>query len=265
VIRVPRVPRPRRPILFSIVLTALLAFPLGVVLANHQFTDVPTTSPFHADIDALVNSGVTAGCGGGKYCPGKTVTREQMAAFLNRLGALGPGKAPVVNANKLDGIDSTGFLKAGNTTTLLGGSAWDPHGTLTPTTFQRFISGVNVSGDGQVVLALITPQSLGGATYGLAAVQVCYSAGGGATITDMNIFRSDTTGTPGGLAYNDPTNRTTSGCYSVAPNIAAGNGLGLTLVLTGGGTVRLEGLRATWSTAAAFSEPVQGDASQNGN
>ena len=95
----PRLPRPRRPILLAILVTAVLAFPMGIVLASHQFSDVPNTNPFHNDIDALVDSGVTAGCGGGKYCPKSAVTREQMAAFLNRLGALAPGKTPVVNAD----------------------------------------------------------------------------------------------------------------------------------------------------------------------
>ena len=50
------------------------------------------------------------GCGGGNFCPDAFVTRGQMAAFLNRLGALGPGKVPVANATKLDGLDSTQFI-----------------------------------------------------------------------------------------------------------------------------------------------------------
>ena len=112
-IRAPRVPRPSRPVLLTILVTALLAFPMGIVLASHQFTDVPNSNPFHADIDALVDSGVTAGCGGGKYCPKANVTREQMAAFLNRLGALAPGKTPVVNADRVDGIDSANLLPSG--------------------------------------------------------------------------------------------------------------------------------------------------------
>jgi hypothetical protein len=113
VIRATRVPRPSRPVLLTILVTALLAFPMGIVLASHQFSDVPNSNPFHADIDALVDSGVTAGCGGGKYCPKAAVTREQMAAFLNRLGALAPGKTPVVNATKVDGIDSANLLPSG--------------------------------------------------------------------------------------------------------------------------------------------------------
>jgi hypothetical protein len=32
-----------------------------------------------------------------------------MAAFMNRLGALGAGKTPVVNADKIDGLNSTAF------------------------------------------------------------------------------------------------------------------------------------------------------------
>lgn len=111
-IRAPRVPRPSRPVLLTILVTALLAFPMGIALASHQFSDVPNSNAFHADIDALVDAGVTAGCGSGKYCPKANVTREQMAAFMNRLGALAPGRIPVVNADKLDGLDASAFASS---------------------------------------------------------------------------------------------------------------------------------------------------------
>ena len=45
--------------------------------------------------------------GGGNYCPKDYVTREQMAAFMNRLGALQAGKTPVVNADKVDGFQGS--------------------------------------------------------------------------------------------------------------------------------------------------------------
>ena len=89
-----------------IVTLAVLAFPLWT-LASHQFSDVPDSNPFHADVSAIADAGVTTGCGGGNYCPTDYVTREQMAAFMNRLGALGPGKTPVVNADKVDGFQGT--------------------------------------------------------------------------------------------------------------------------------------------------------------
>lgn len=87
-----------------------IAFPLGAI-ASHQFGDVPTSNSFHNDIDAIADAGVTLGCGGGNYCPDAFVTREQMAAFMNRLGALGPGKTPVVNADRVDGVDAQGLTR----------------------------------------------------------------------------------------------------------------------------------------------------------
>ena len=103
--------RNRRLLAVAALAIALAAFPLGV-LASHQFADVPNSNPFHADIDALADSGVTSGCGGGNFCPSAFVTREQMAAFMNRLGALAAGKVPVVNADKVDGLTSDQFLRS---------------------------------------------------------------------------------------------------------------------------------------------------------
>jgi len=47
-----------------------------------DFNDVPTTHPFFQFIEALYASGITAGCGGGNYCPDSPLTRGQMAVFL---------------------------------------------------------------------------------------------------------------------------------------------------------------------------------------
>jgi hypothetical protein len=46
------------------------------------FTDVPTSHPQFQFIEALVAAGITAGCGGGNYCPTNPLTRGQMAVFL---------------------------------------------------------------------------------------------------------------------------------------------------------------------------------------
>jgi hypothetical protein len=48
------------------------------------FGDVPETSSFCSFIEELSNRGVVSGCGGGNYCPGDAVTREQMAVFVLR-------------------------------------------------------------------------------------------------------------------------------------------------------------------------------------
>ncbi len=46
------------------------------------FGDVPCSSGFARWVDELAARGVTAGCGGGNYCPATAVTRAQMAVFL---------------------------------------------------------------------------------------------------------------------------------------------------------------------------------------
>ena len=56
------------------------------------FGDVPTTHLFYQYIEALAAAGITAGCGGGNYCPDAPVTRGQIAVFLAK--ALGLHWAP---------------------------------------------------------------------------------------------------------------------------------------------------------------------------
>jgi hypothetical protein len=46
------------------------------------YADVPASSPFCPWIEELTRRGVVSGCGGGNYCPGASVTREQMGVFL---------------------------------------------------------------------------------------------------------------------------------------------------------------------------------------
>ncbi len=49
-----------------------------------DFLDVPGSHPFHAFVEKLIRNAVTAGCSGGDFCPGNSVTRAQMAVFLLR-------------------------------------------------------------------------------------------------------------------------------------------------------------------------------------
>lgn len=46
------------------------------------FVDVPTPHFYFRWIEAIAAAGITAGCGGGMYCPDQPVTRAQMAVFL---------------------------------------------------------------------------------------------------------------------------------------------------------------------------------------
>lgn len=48
------------------------------------FNDVDPDHPFFQYVEALAGSGITAGCGGGDFCPDAPLTRGQMAVFLSK-------------------------------------------------------------------------------------------------------------------------------------------------------------------------------------
>jgi glucose/arabinose dehydrogenase len=47
-----------------------------------DFSDVPGSNPYHADIEKVFRAGVTVGCNPGNYCPQQGVLRSEMAVFL---------------------------------------------------------------------------------------------------------------------------------------------------------------------------------------
>lgn len=51
--------------------------------ASATFLDVPTGHPYFRFVEALVDAGITAGCGGGNYCVNAPITRGEMAVFLS--------------------------------------------------------------------------------------------------------------------------------------------------------------------------------------
>jgi hypothetical protein len=112
--------RRARGLILSVLAVGLLV--PTAALAAHRFTDVTDDNVFHADINAIAEAGVTIGCNppdNDLYCPDDDVTRGQMAAFMNRLGALGDDKTPVVNAAELDGLTAEQFVRATEPVTLV--------------------------------------------------------------------------------------------------------------------------------------------------
>ena len=57
---------------------------LDLPATTRNFFSDDTGRTGEAAINRLAAAGLTGGCGGGKYCPTASVTREQMAAFLRR-------------------------------------------------------------------------------------------------------------------------------------------------------------------------------------
>lgn len=79
------------------------------------FIDVSAGNAFCPWIQELAARGITQGCGGGRYCPGNPVSREQMAIFLMRaLEGSGYTPAPCLESPFIDvapGSLSCGFIR----------------------------------------------------------------------------------------------------------------------------------------------------------
>ncbi len=73
---------------FRAIITIALIVCLGIVMPSRllarTFVDVPTDYWAFSFIETFAANGITAGCGGGNYCPEDLVTRAQMAVFLER-------------------------------------------------------------------------------------------------------------------------------------------------------------------------------------
>lgn len=79
-------------------------FNLGSAVRDYFSDD--SDSKHEARINALAQAGVTRGCSTTTYCPAGAVNREQMAAFLHR--AVAPGPGVLVGAGDIAWCSSTG-------------------------------------------------------------------------------------------------------------------------------------------------------------
>lgn len=99
---------PSRRWAIVVVAAVVIAGLPAAVLAADTFGDVPDSNVHHDAINAVADAGVTLGCAPGEYCPADNVRRDQMASFMDRLGALS-GQDPVVNAAALGGHEAADY------------------------------------------------------------------------------------------------------------------------------------------------------------
>ena len=99
---------------------AVQTFTLIVTASCGGFTDVTTGDSFCNSAEWLKNRGVTLGCTATTYCPSQTVTRAQMALFMQRLGDT---ISPAVYS---DNVLSTGALYLDNRPTVCNTAAFPP-------------------------------------------------------------------------------------------------------------------------------------------
>jgi hypothetical protein len=117
---------PRPPRLAAVAVVALLASVIGaggVALASHQFDDVGDSNPFHDQISAIADAGITTGFDDGGYHPNDGVSRQAMAAFMAR----GFGRAGF--DEDVDTSPSNGAAFNGAFTAIAPGAADDSGGS----------------------------------------------------------------------------------------------------------------------------------------
>ena len=64
--------------------SALSVYTPPACVPGVPFSDITCSTGFDSWIEQFGLDGITAGCGGGKYCPGTPVTRDQMAVFIEK-------------------------------------------------------------------------------------------------------------------------------------------------------------------------------------
>jgi hypothetical protein len=104
-----------------VLVAAVAALALGAPIAWADFTDVPPSNPFYADINAIQGAGVTSGCGGGNFCPTDNITRQAEAAFIHRASPRVAQSEAIANATVVPSADSATDTVAGQVTIDVGG------------------------------------------------------------------------------------------------------------------------------------------------
>ena len=127
-------------LVIGVVIGGTVAAPPAPVAAA-SFTDI-ADSKFRADIEWLAASGITSGCGDGRFCPDGLVTRAQMATFLVRMfgyTAVPPGD-PFDDDNGSKHEANINRLAASGVTTGCDTRRFCPSGLVTRAQMATFLS-----------------------------------------------------------------------------------------------------------------------------
>ena len=88
------------------------AFVLTTTLGPGEFFDVPQANPFHSSIHTIAIDGITAGCGGGMFCPDASVSRAEMAVFLLKSEHGAAYVPPAATGQVFDDVSQGSFAAA---------------------------------------------------------------------------------------------------------------------------------------------------------
>ncbi|HTO77904.1 MAG TPA: S-layer homology domain-containing protein [Thermoanaerobaculia bacterium] len=173
-----------------------------------DFADVPQDHPYHAAVEAIVRARITAGCGGGVYCPSDLVDRSSIAKFLLR-GAHGryylPPYASGPGYYKFTDVDSTNplyrwiyELAAEGITTGCGPTLYCPDATVNRASMAVFLlrgkngsSFVPPAATGTVFADVQTTTYLARWIEALGAAGITSGCGGGNFCPDQPVTRGE--------------------------------------------------------------------------
>ena len=65
-------------------MASFLSRALALPAADHDYFGDDNGTPHEDSINRIAAAGITIGCGGASFCPGGSVSRQEMAAFLYR-------------------------------------------------------------------------------------------------------------------------------------------------------------------------------------
>ncbi|HJQ40383.1 MAG TPA: PKD domain-containing protein [Thermoanaerobaculia bacterium] len=105
-----------------------------LVHVGASFNDVSKTAFYYPAVESLLHSGITTGCGGRNFCPGNTLSRQELAAMLVR-GKYGASYTPPpCNSQPYTDVTcdlwSAAFIAKAKADNLIAGY---PDGTFRPT------------------------------------------------------------------------------------------------------------------------------------
>lgn len=182
-----------RRALAAVSLVALLAAMPMLVSASHQFSDVATSNTFHASIANLYGARLTGGCGSGKFCPNESVTRGQMAAFLNRSLGRAVGSAGIGDddwADLTEGPAGTVTLRTGGGTGGTGYvwvhgslSAWTDESGICPCEIELWLSNATTFEESAPMYQVIGTDAVSGFYEGAVSVSHLFAVPSGVNVT----------------------------------------------------------------------------------
>jgi len=113
---------------------------LGLPAASTDYFWDDAASAHQDDINRVAQAGIANGCGGGAFCPGNLVTREQMASFLARALGLPPASTDYFwDDNGSMHEDAINRLAAAGITTGCAGGQYCPAASVTREQMAAFL------------------------------------------------------------------------------------------------------------------------------